>query len=310
MKIFIMKKHTGFTLVELIVVITILAVLGSLAFVSFQWYAKKSRDAVRLSDIQTIKKAIEYNSITTGNFIDATDTTQISYNGIWLWQQWVFWKSTIEKIWSMTEVPLDPSADIPYAYSVTDNKLEFQIAGIFEWSTAYNHISEVMADSSLWAQALVVGQYNGRTLYKKEWSISYIFAIPSLILNDVSQNDIQQLSQNDSFVFANLSNLPANYSTSKYSVISPQTLHWVDANYIVSYSWSMTQLLTQSSEQDVLIDNLQKAYSGSIVQNRALIQRLYTGNINQPGWKKNMVIELITNSFAVDLEEISKFLNK
>jgi len=41
----------GFTLVELIVVITILAVLGTIAFLSLQGYSKKSRNSVRSIDI-------------------------------------------------------------------------------------------------------------------------------------------------------------------------------------------------------------------------------------------------------------------
>ena len=41
----------AFTLVELIVVITILAILWTIAFISLQWYSKDARDSTRITDI-------------------------------------------------------------------------------------------------------------------------------------------------------------------------------------------------------------------------------------------------------------------
>lgn len=48
----------AFTLVELIVVITILAVLGTIAFVSLQGYSGEARDSKRLSDVNNLHKAV------------------------------------------------------------------------------------------------------------------------------------------------------------------------------------------------------------------------------------------------------------
>ena len=49
------QNKQAFTLVELIVVITIIAILWTIAFISLQWYSKSSRDSKRISDIQNIK---------------------------------------------------------------------------------------------------------------------------------------------------------------------------------------------------------------------------------------------------------------
>ena len=46
-----------FTLVELIVVITILAILWTIAFISLQGYSRSARDVRRTTDIQNIKKS-------------------------------------------------------------------------------------------------------------------------------------------------------------------------------------------------------------------------------------------------------------
>ncbi|MDD3144801.1 MAG: prepilin-type N-terminal cleavage/methylation domain-containing protein [Candidatus Gracilibacteria bacterium] len=52
------NKLTAFTLVELIVVITILAILGTIAFINLQGYSIGARDSKRISDINNIQKKI------------------------------------------------------------------------------------------------------------------------------------------------------------------------------------------------------------------------------------------------------------
>jgi prepilin-type N-terminal cleavage/methylation domain-containing protein len=44
----------GFTLVELIVVVTILAILWLISFISIQWFSQEARDAKRLSDVRSL----------------------------------------------------------------------------------------------------------------------------------------------------------------------------------------------------------------------------------------------------------------
>ncbi|MDD3145415.1 MAG: leucine-rich repeat domain-containing protein [Candidatus Gracilibacteria bacterium] len=51
-------KVKAFTLVELIVVITILAILGTIAFINLQGYSTGARDSKRISDINNIQKKI------------------------------------------------------------------------------------------------------------------------------------------------------------------------------------------------------------------------------------------------------------
>jgi prepilin-type N-terminal cleavage/methylation domain-containing protein len=61
------SNKQAFTLVELIVVITILAILWTIAFISLQWYSSQARDSKRLSDVQNIKKSLELFSLNTWN---------------------------------------------------------------------------------------------------------------------------------------------------------------------------------------------------------------------------------------------------
>lgn len=84
-----MKRNKGFTFIELLVVITIIAVIFAAGVVSYTAISKNSRDARRRADLEAIRQALEmcrslagsyplsiYQSGTTGSIIcDDTNET-------------------------------------------------------------------------------------------------------------------------------------------------------------------------------------------------------------------------------------------
>ncbi len=61
----------AFTLVELIVVITILAILGTIAFISLQGYSQEARNSKVTSDLRNLVTAIETDAARNGtNLLD------------------------------------------------------------------------------------------------------------------------------------------------------------------------------------------------------------------------------------------------
>ena len=123
------KRIWAFTFVELIIVVVILAILWAIWFSSFVWHISSSRDAQRKSDFTYIISAMKEHKVKWSypNPVDSFHLLNWTKKVAIQWKLWInIWLSTIDKI------PLDPKLKIPYLYSTTLNRQEFQIAGTLE----------------------------------------------------------------------------------------------------------------------------------------------------------------------------------
>lgn len=77
----------GFTLTELIVVISILAILGLIAFISIAGYVSSARDAVRASDISNLSQGIELVATKNGTYPTPDNAFIVTYSGGSVWSQ-------------------------------------------------------------------------------------------------------------------------------------------------------------------------------------------------------------------------------
>lgn len=77
------NTNKGFTLVELIVVITILAILGTIAFISLQGYSQDAKNSKVSSDLRSLTTSIE-TGITKGDFtlLSINDNSASSTNEV------------------------------------------------------------------------------------------------------------------------------------------------------------------------------------------------------------------------------------
>lgn len=103
-----MKKNKGFTFVELLVVITIIAVVFAAGVVSYTSISKNSRDARRKADMEAIRQAVEMCRSITGSYP----------SGIYIGptNQDVACNSTNT---TMYKTPKDPKDGSNYSYSTT-----------------------------------------------------------------------------------------------------------------------------------------------------------------------------------------------
>ncbi len=79
------KSHTklpfGFTLTELIVVISILAILATISFISIGNYFSSARDSARSMDIASISKSMELFMVQTSNYPPPDNGKVITFSG-------------------------------------------------------------------------------------------------------------------------------------------------------------------------------------------------------------------------------------
>jgi len=93
-----MKKKLGFTLIEILVVATIIGLLTAIGSSSYSQFTKQSRDAKRKADLESIRAALEMYRSNHSYYPSALSTlTSVS-------EQY------------MSSVPTDPLADRTYAY--------------------------------------------------------------------------------------------------------------------------------------------------------------------------------------------------
>ena len=126
------KQIKGFTLVELIVVITILAILSTIGFVSYSWYLAGSRDTNRISQIKAISEWLSLYS--TNHSLPSPDSTSInimSWTTDVIATQWYAWKNVLETITYSTEW-VDPKDNTYYTYYLTASKKYFQLMAFLE----------------------------------------------------------------------------------------------------------------------------------------------------------------------------------
>ncbi|PIR58360.1 MAG: hypothetical protein COU70_01305, partial [Parcubacteria group bacterium CG10_big_fil_rev_8_21_14_0_10_35_15] len=102
-----MKKFKGFTLVEILVVVTIIGLLTSIAAVSYSQFLKQSRDAKRKADLEQIRAALEMYRSNNDAYYPGTmtgDCTNAVYN---------IYTTPVKYI---EEMPSDPKSSAGYYY--------------------------------------------------------------------------------------------------------------------------------------------------------------------------------------------------
>jgi prepilin-type N-terminal cleavage/methylation domain-containing protein len=291
-------RTKAFTLVELIVVITILSVLATIAFVSFQWYVLSSRDSVRLSDIKNMWKIITIFQLKTGKYPIPNDNININYSWSIAWHQWVFWQNSYSDNLSMWSVPLDPLTLLPYSYSVTNTRQEYQFASVLEWD-----ISKITNSTFAWDQivkAYVIWDYNKAFLKVVANSTTYILWLPSIITSDISDVDLVNILNSEKLVYNWYNNLPASYSWSIFN-INPND--WFDfvADDLVLFEWNISELEDNQAKRIEFFNKLQSYYSDTNISTKNNINKILLVDNSSDIKTNNYAAKILNNTLKTKI---------
>jgi len=153
-----MKNQKAFTLVELIVVITILAILWTIAFISLQWYSKDTRNSVRLSDLSNIDKMLSIKIVESWKVPMPDSKIDITASGTTFIYQWNAWERVLEVLW-VSNWWKDPKDEIYYTYATNISLNKYQLIWFMEW--------DAIADNSFVNNSYAVTDLTERSIITK-----------------------------------------------------------------------------------------------------------------------------------------------
>jgi competence protein ComGC len=130
MKINIFKSIKWFTFIELVISITIVAILSVLGFFTYSKSLEDSRDSQRKSEISWVASWFKLYKTKRWEYPTPWSNFNITNSGYLVAIQWKLDENII--ISNIDKIPLDPFIWKPYIFSISKNKQEFQIAATLE----------------------------------------------------------------------------------------------------------------------------------------------------------------------------------
>lgn len=122
-----MTNFHGFTLVELIVVITILVILGTIAFMNIGGYSSSARDSTRIENLANLKKGLDVYQAKNGVYPLPEGPLNILASGSIIGYQG-FAKDQVAGLANLsaggTKDPSDASIYTTYSVSANQSKME------------------------------------------------------------------------------------------------------------------------------------------------------------------------------------------
>ncbi len=254
----------AFTLVELIIVITVLLILSTVVFYSVTWFIKEARDVSRFENLKRIDFWIELFVTEKWFYPEPDNAKEITFSWGQLWKQGVFWDNLLLTVWNLSGKPVDLVSLNDFAYSLANDKKQYELWAVLEWDDiVYNSIfPQTYARSKINVRSMVVWNYNWKVLNVFTWWLLYILAIPTVLSYDTTETDIVELTNRQTLAYKWYWNIASAYS---WTVFKIDWWFEFDPSILVVYSGTYDNFINNESERINLLDNTQQAYSGWIL---------------------------------------------
>lgn len=122
----------GFTITEVIIVVTILAILSTLGFTSYGGYLAGARDSARVSDLSQLKMTLKSEKQKVGVYPTPGSNFEIVHFGTSNIVAYQGFFDPLTAVNDSSKYPKDPTTGGYYPYSTTKNGQWFQLATINE----------------------------------------------------------------------------------------------------------------------------------------------------------------------------------
>lgn len=265
------NNFSAITIVELVVVITILAILGTISFITLWNYVMSARDAVRISDAWNIRKWLEYNFLQGSQYVSPhlwVDVVTSSWAVAW--KQWTFWDTTVRQIRELSDAPLDPLTFNEYTYSTIASWGKYELWVMLEWDWWLSHNADLLTQKTYaanwqFSRSYVAWNYNWEVLKANSWSQDYFLALPSILSNSLENVSLEYILDNNLLVIDWYNKSPHSYND--FDINPYEWWDIVSSDDVIVFTWSPQDLRWDISNRLELLQNLQNAYSGTIIEN-------------------------------------------
>jgi len=235
------KNKFGFTLTELVIVVSILWILSGISYLSYQWYVGNARDGKRMSDISVLKSAaIIYQKSHDWLFPNNLNS---AYWYVYSWSlsnkiasQWWASDSFTARI-GLSQRITDPSSNFPYIYSVSADRRAFQFSATLEASdkVAYNLDNPLIEKAcASWDCDTLVAYVDGNFIpsnIRNLPSLTYAFNYWKINLDIADSSNLSKAVLNKQWI-----NLAYNYNN------EPMTCSWdIFSVNIWTNSWTIQE---------------------------------------------------------------------
>ncbi len=163
------KSKNAFTIPELLVTMTIAAILATIWWISFSGYTAQSRDTVRLTDLKSISKVLGLQKMDKWFYPSATNAVDVTYSWAVVWSQGEFWQQSALETGKIFWELEDPKYGNKYTYSVTWNKKEYQLGAYFEKRENRDALFSFSSDYFSTPSAYAAWEFNPLDLSPKIW---------------------------------------------------------------------------------------------------------------------------------------------
>jgi prepilin-type N-terminal cleavage/methylation domain-containing protein len=168
------SNKKAFTLVELIVVITILAILWTIAFISFQWHSTSARDSKRLSDINNVLKIMSIEII---KWISIINLITIEKVNTWLIVNWIEPELSAQWIPNFQELKINGD-DFKDPLTKTDYIFSYIVWWMWTWIPNWTY---------KFYQAATINENKNNAVVRWDYYEMQSWDSPSIIKNDNDQ---------------------------------------------------------------------------------------------------------------------------
>ncbi len=141
------KKYSWFTLLELIIVISIIWILAGSSFITFSNHLIRSRDTKRKFDVNSISMSLGMYYMQSRDYpLPSRAIDILDQSGTQIWYQWVFDVAVVNKWISLNDIPLDPGTKDDYLYTKAIDpvtwKTRYEIGALMElYLDGFDYIS-------------------------------------------------------------------------------------------------------------------------------------------------------------------------